>query len=280
MGKADLHIHTSASDGEHTPQELILKVQSKNLQTIAITDHDTIKGYMEAKSPAADAGIELMSGVELSVLWDSREIHILAYAFDDENRQMLELLAHQKKARQDRMKEIIRLLKKQGVDVSYDEVWAESGTGNVGRPHAASVMIRKGYVSTVNEAFIRYLSYEKLGTVQTGYAELGEAIKIVQQAGGVVSVAHPGRLYSDSEMEELLNFDIDGIECIHPSHSFSVQKKFSDLARSRHLLITGGSDFHGRKKSEYDPFLGVVTLGEQHVAALKRTANSRKKMIP
>ncbi|NBB75928.1 MAG: PHP domain-containing protein, partial [Bacteroidetes bacterium] len=91
MGKADLHIHSNASDGEHTPQALILKVQEKNLQNIAITDHDTIKGYQEAKALAADAGIELISGVELSLLWESREIHILAYAFDDENRKILEL---------------------------------------------------------------------------------------------------------------------------------------------------------------------------------------------
>ena len=177
------------------------------------------------------------------------------------------------------MRKIVELLKREGIDIEYDEVWAESGSRNIGRPHAASVLIQKGYVSSVSEAFIRYLSAEKINEIKTGYATLDEVIETTRKAGGVLSIAHPGRLYDDKEMQELIESGIDGIECIHPSHRFSVQKKFTDLARKNNMLITGGSDFHGKKRSEYDPFLGVVTIGEQHIAALKHTANSRKKMI-
>lgn len=279
MGKADLHIHTNASDGDLSPEELIEKVSRKNLEIISITDHDTINGYLDAKPHAAEKEIELIPGVEISTIWGKREIHVLAYAFDDEDEKFLQLLVNQKKARRKRMKAIVEVLKSEGIDIDYDEVRAESFTGNIGRPHAASVLINKGYVASVSEAFIRYLSTDKINQIKTEYAELEEVLEIVHNAGGVLSVAHPGPLYTQNEMKELLKYPFDGIECIHPSHSYKVQKMFLDIAKSNNLLITGGSDFHGSGKSEYDPYLGVVTISLQFVEALKRSARSRKNMI-
>lgn len=279
MGKADLHIHTNASDGDLSPKDLIKKIGQKNLQTISITDHDTIRGYLDAKELADEKDIELISGVEISTVWGDREIHVLAYAFDEENEDFLSLIANQKKARRKRMKAIVEVLKREGVDIGYEEVRAESRTGNIGRPHAASVLINKGYVASVSEAFIRYLSTDKIKQIKTEYAVLEKVITTVREAGGVLSIAHPGPLYTQNEIKELLKYPFDGIECIHPSHSYKVQKMFLDLARKNNLLITGGSDFHGSTKSEYDPYLGVVTLGSQFVEALKRTANSRKTLI-
>lgn len=278
MGKADLHIHTNASDGDLSPKDLMEKISQKSLQTISITDHDTIRGYLDAKELADEKDIELIPGVEISTIWGDREIHVLAYAFDEENENFLNLVANQKNARRKRMKAIVEVLKREGVDIDYEEVRAES-RGNIGRPHAASVLINKGYVASVSEAFIRYLSTDKIKEIKTEYAVLDKVISTVHEAGGVLSIAHPGPFYTQNEIKELLKYPFDGIECIHPSHSYKVQKMFLDLAGIHNLLVTGGSDFHGSKKSEYDPYLGVVTLGSQFVEALKRTAYSRKSMI-
>jgi 3',5'-nucleoside bisphosphate phosphatase len=276
LGKADLHTHTSASDGALHATELLEKVKSKGLKTIAITDHDTIKGYLEGKEKAAELGIELLPGVEITALWNNREVHLLAYLFDEENDDFLTLLKSQKRARILRMGLIVEYLKSKGVDIDLDEVRAESGPGNVGRPHAAAVLINKGYVAGVSEAFIRYLSTEKLKQIKTEYASIEKVVEITQAAGGVLSLAHPGPIYSRKEIEEILATGLDGIECIHPSHNFNVQRTFKRLAESKNLLITGGSDYHGTGKSDYDPYLGIVTIGDQYIASLKRLSERRK----
>ncbi len=279
MGKADLHTHTNASDGDLSPQELLEKAQSKKLKTLAITDHDTIKGYLAAKEIAADFGIELISGVEITAIWNSKEVHLLAYNFDEDYPEFRNLLLNQRTARKLRMQAIVNLLNSQGLQIEYDEVLAEANMGNVGRPHAASILIKKGYVSGVAEAFIRYLSSERLRGIQTQYATIDEVIRVVKEAGGVISLAHPGRLYSDTEITSLINLGLDGLECIHPSHNFTAQRKYSALAKSENLLITGGSDYHGTGKSEYDPYFGIVTLGDQHIEALKRTSENRQRIV-
>ncbi len=279
MGKADLHTHTNASDGDLSPEELLEKAKSKKLKTLAITDHDTIKGYLKAKEIAPDFGIELLSGVEITALWNSKEIHLLAYNFDDEDHPFRNLLLKQRTARKLRMQAIVEVLNAQGLDIDYEEVLAEANMGNVGRPHAASILIRKGYVSGVAEAFIRYLSSEKLKGVRTNYASIDEVIRVTKDANGVISLAHPGRLYSDGEVFSLIEKGLDGLECIHPSHNFSTQRKFTALAKSRNLLITGGSDYHGTGKSEYDPYLGIVTLGDQYIEAIKRTSENRRRIV-
>ena len=278
MGKADLHIHTNASDGQYAPPEILKKVKSIGLQTVSITDHDTIAGYLQAKESAAELEIELIPGVEITSIWSSREVHLLAYGFDEEDPAFVNLLARQRKARRIRMRSIVAELNKKGVDIDYDEVRAIAHTGNVGRPHAASLLIKKGYVSSVPEAFIRYLSEDHIKQIQTEYAGIEEVVAITKQAGGVLSVAHPGPIYSESDLNNILSFGLDGIECIHPSHNFNVQRVFSKMAKSRNLLITGGSDYHGNGKSNYDPYLGVVTLSSDHVNAIKRTAKNRKQL--
>ncbi|WP_242979067.1 PHP domain-containing protein [Rhodohalobacter mucosus] len=276
MGKSDLHTHTKESDGALSAEQLIERAKKKGLKAISITDHDTINGYKKARPAANEAGIELIPGIEITALWNKREVHILAYLFDTENPKLLALLKRQRLARIKRMRDIVEVLRGQGLDISLDEVRAESGTGSPGRPHAASVLISKGYVASVAEAFIRYLSSEKLKGIRTDYATVEEVVKIVKEAHGVLSLAHPGPLYSQKEINTLLEFGIDGIECIHPSHNFNLQRSFTKMAESRHLLITGGSDFHGKRKSEYDPYFGIVTLGDKHLASMKRLAQRRK----
>jgi len=279
LGRADLHTHTSASDGELTAKELLDKVKSKGLSTLSITDHDTIDGYIDALDKSEKMGIELIPGVELSTIWKNREVHLLAYGFDPESASLRNLLLRQKRARKLRMREIVHVLNKKGLEVDYDEITAYARGANIGRPHAAAVLIKKGYAANVADAFIRYLSMDEILKINTEYTDIESAVRIVKESGGVLSVAHPGPLYSTDELKEMILAGIDGIECIHPSHNFNVQKVFTEMAKSMNLLITGGSDFHGSPKSDYDPYLGVVTLGTQHVEALKRTCNNRKALL-
>lgn len=279
MGKADLHTHTTASDGAFSPEKLIKYASQKGLKTLAITDHDTIKGYLEAKSIANEIGLELLPGVELTASWMGMEVHILAYCFDEEDKGLLNLLLGQKRARRKRMVSIVNHLQKQGVDIDIDEVKAEAGSGNIGRPHAAEVLVNKKVVASFGEAFIRYLSSDKLKDIVTEYSTLENIIEVIQNAGGVLSLAHPGPIYSSRQVNKMISMGIDGLECIHPSHNFTVQRNFTKTASSNNLLITGGSDFHGKGKTDYDPYFGIVTLGEQHVFSLKRMAQRRKEMV-
>jgi 3',5'-nucleoside bisphosphate phosphatase len=279
LGRADLHTHTSASDGELTAVELLKKAKSKGLSTLSITDHDTIDGYVDALGEAAKMGIELIPGVELSTIWNKREVHLLAYGFDPESPGIRNLLLRQKRARKLRMREIVHVLNKKGLEIDFDEILAQARGANIGRPHAAAVLIKKRYAANVADAFIRYLSTDEIKKITTEYADIESAIRIVKESGGVLSIAHPGPLYSSDEIKEMILTGVDGIECIHPSHNFNVQKVFTMMAKSMNLLITGGSDFHGSLKSDYDPYLGVVTLGTQHVDALKRTCKNRKALL-
>jgi len=279
LGKADLHTHTIASDGSYSAEELLDKAAEKKLKIISITDHDTIKGYLSAKDKARELKIDLIPGVEVSAVWKSREVHILIYCFDETDEDFRKMLFNQKRARIRRMERIVKKLQKEGLDVTMDEVRAEAGPGNVGRPHAAAVLIHKGYVASVAEAFIRYLSTEKLGNIKTEYVTVEELIEIAKEAGGVLSLAHPGPLYTQDEIDELTSLGLDGIECIHPSHNYSVQRTFSKIAARDNLLVTGGSDFHGKGKKDYDPYFGIVTLGDQHVMSLKRMARRRRELI-
>jgi predicted metal-dependent phosphoesterase TrpH len=278
LGKADLHTHTNASDGDCSAEFLLERAKKKGLRTLAITDHDTVRGYLKAAELADDIGIDLIPGVEISCLWNDREVHILAYNFDVEDEEFESLMRRQSLARKARMRAIVKKLQEQGVDLDYEEVQAEAFGGNIGRPHAAHVLMKKQYVRSFPEAFVRYLGKPEVTNIETGYVDIKEALSIVKGAGGVLSVAHPGPMYSEKELEDLISTGIDGIECIHPSHNFDKQKRYTEMAASAQLLVTGGSDYHGRSKSEYDPYFGTVTLGEQHVNALLRTSENRKRI--
>lgn len=278
MAKADLHTHTTSSDGACDPSELLNLAISKGLSTLAVTDHDTIEGFIKIRDEAVSLPIELISGVEITARYKKKEIHLLAYLFDPENKEMLLMLRNQRKARLKRMQMILKLIAKKGIQIDIEEVIAQARGKNVGRPHLASLMIKKNYVSSISEAFIRYLSSEILGDVPVDYVEIPECVDIVTSAGGITSLAHPSVIGDPDMIEEILALNIDGIECIHPSHNFDKQKTFIQLAKQKSLLITGGSDFHGTGR-EYDPYFGIVTLSEKYLQSIKRMSQRRKEAL-
>lgn len=275
MGKADLHIHTTASDGNLSPDEIIDLAQKHDLQIISITDHDTIRGYLTARKRAGSTDIELLPGVEITCAFNGRESHLLGYCFDPEDDDFLRLLSQHKKARLSRIGWITEQLRNQGLEINREEVKAEAAGGNVGRPHVASMLIKKGYVQTAQEAFIRYLGDQALGPIESNYISYEDAIKAIKDAGGAAVLAHPGVLYSDEELEKWVDVGLDGIEVIHPSHNYSAQKKFNAFAEHNDLIVTGGSDFHGGNK-HYLKHFGTVTISVNNVEKIKRLSRQRK----
>ncbi|MDX1619211.1 MAG: PHP domain-containing protein [Balneolaceae bacterium] len=277
MGKADLHIHTTASDGNLAADEVAVLAREQGLEVIAITDHDTITAYPAAKRAGAEIGLEVLPGVELTCEFNERESHLLAYCFDVENRDFLQLLRKHRKARLDRVGWIVGQLTDQGLELDKDEVRAEAGGGNVGRPHVASVLVKKGYVGSAKEAFIRYLGNHVLGPIQSDYVSHTDAIEIIKGAGGAAVLAHPGVLYTEEEFEQWIESGLDGVEVVHPSHDYTQQKHYQELAERHELLVTGGSDYHGGN-GEYLRHFGVVNIGLENVRNLKRMTEQRKRI--
>ncbi|HKL19722.1 MAG TPA: PHP domain-containing protein [Halalkalibaculum sp.] len=278
MGKADLHIHTTASDGNSTPAEIVKLAAEQKLDVISITDHDSIAGLEEAIAAADELEIEVIPGTEITASYGEREAHLLAYGFDTVNADFLKLMMEHRKARVDRGKWILDKLSREGLDLDIDEVRAEANGSNIGRPHIASVLINKGYVASFKEAFIRYLSNQQLGVIPSDYFAHHEVIETVKAAGGATIIAHPGQMYSEQELEELVEAGVDGIEVVHPSHNYELQKKMEAFADKHNLLSTGGSDFHGQSQ-DYQKYFGVVTISTEKVNRMKRMINQRKQML-
>lgn len=278
LSKADLHIHTTCSDGRLTPVEAVELAAEKNLKAFSITDHDTFEGYFEAIDKANELGVELIPGVEITCSFGNKEAHLLAYYFSVETEYFAEFLLSQRVARRDRIKGIIQTLNEKGLEVDYPEVRAEANGANIGRPHVAKVLIKKGYARNTQDAFMRHLSSDKLGDIENSYPDFKEAIEIVKNIGGATVLAHPGRMYTDNEVQQFIDAGIDGLECIHPSHNWTLQKKFTELAESHSLLMTGGSDYHGGIDMAYK-HLGVVTIAAKHCEKMKRMTDQRKKIV-
>lgn len=276
--KADLHIHTTCSDGHLSPEEVIKLAEMKNLAAVSITDHDTFEGYKIAKPIADKAGIELIPGVEVTTLFNGKEAHILAYYFETDTNYFGDFLNSQKSSRQTRIKGIVKTLNSKRIDVSYDEVWAEADGGNLGRPHIAKILIEKGYVSNFNEAFQLYLSNEKLGDIKNSYPDSEKAIQMIKNVGGAAILAHPGKLYSEKEIDEFIELGIDGLECIHPSHNYRKQAFYTRLCDQKSLLKTGGSDYHGGIESGHSN-VGIVAIAKKNIESMKRMTDQRKQTI-
>lgn len=278
LPKADLHIHTTCSDGRLEPTDAVEVAKDRNLHALAITDHDTIEGYIRAKDRAEELEIELIPGVEITSSFNGNEAHILAYYFDFESEAFTHLLLKQRIGRRDRIKGILTTINSHGVEIDYEEVRAEANGANIGRPHVAQLLIKKGYVRNYFEAFSRYLSTEQLGGIDHQYPDYKEVISSIKAAGGAAILAHPGKLYTNSDIEQFIDAGIDGLECIHPSHNYELQKKYSEIVSQRALLMTGGSDYHGSKERAH-VHIGTVSIAAKYVEKMKRMTNQRKQIV-
>ena len=252
MSICDLHTHTTASDGQYTPAELVHLAKQHGVQVLAVTDHDTISGVNEAQRVGNALGLQVIRGVELSAK-EHPNFHILGYCFQDGDTELSALCAKLRAGRDDRKYQIIDFLREQGVDVDLSEVEELAGGEVIARPHFARVLVKRGYVSTNREAFDRYLDTEEFRRkVKRFKADARTCVEAIKSAGGKVSLAHPYQMgLPDGELEALVaqlkDRGLDAIECYYPKYTPEQQAFYLHLAEKYQLHQTGGSDFHGEK---------------------------------
>jgi len=252
----DLHTHTNRSDGTDSPEELIRAAKLGGLRALAITDHDTFDGYWAAEAAAKDANLELICGIEISTRHDQRVVHLLAYFLDAEpGKPLLDWLYGVQKARKERNREMARKLSALGLEVCLEE--AESlGRSITGRLHFARVLVMKEIVTTIDEAFTKYIGEGAEAYVPMQEPSLEEALGVVREAGGLTVLAHPIRLgYGNLREEEqalrgMRDHGLMGLEVYHADQSVPVAQRYLGLARKYGLCVTGGSDYHGSAKPQ------------------------------
>jgi len=243
--RADLHLHSTYSDGVHSPRHLIELAAAAGLSAVSITDHDAVDGIEEAQAAGQTLGVEVIPGVELSTNERGIELHVLGYFIDPKCEQLKEYLRFFQEERLKRVQKIVDLLKAVGCPVSFEGVMRYSPHGSVGRPHIAQAMVDCGFVSSPGEAFARYLSEDRPAFVPKYKILASEAIALINAAGGPAFVAHPGNNVPDDLILALIKQGLQGIETVHPRHSASDTYRYRSLAARYGVLETGGSDFHG-----------------------------------
>ena len=247
--RADLHIHTLASDGADTPEEVLIEARQAGLTAIAITDHDSVESIAEAVALAPSYGVEMIPGVELSVELDDNELHLLGYFIDYQDQDFCRQLDYLQHTRVQRAERMLELLAGMGFPLDMEELLPpDQMTGAVGRLHIALALTRAGYVRSPGEAFARYIGNDGPANVQKAKLGIAEAIEMVLQAGGAPVLAHPSQLDRDDLIPEMVDLGLVGLETYYPSHSRATINHYEELARFYGLLATGGSDSHGKNR--------------------------------
>jgi len=255
----DLHIHSTFSDGNFTPEEIVNHAKNAGLAAISITDHDNTDGTPSAITAGKELGVEVVPGVELSVEPESlqdEEIHILGYYVDWKDESFQEKLRHFRKARRERAHHILEKLAHLGIKIDSQQLFEVAGKGSVGRMHVAKVLKDEGFVNYLQEAFDLYLAYGKPAYVPKLRLSSPEAITLISRIGGISVIAHP--IYGGNSREiiqKLKSLGLDGIEVYYPNHSSEDVRKFQSWAKEFGLLTTGGSDCHGATINEEVPMV-------------------------
>lgn len=276
--KVDLHSHTTASDGVQPPAENVKLAKENGLKAIGITDHDTVAGLPEAIAEGQRMGIEVVPGIEISSSYEGIDIHVLGYYINFENEQLLDRLKQLRDVRDSRNQMMVKRLQQLGIEITLEEVYARKPNRkkdeNIGRPHIAEVLMEKGIVGSLEEAFHEYLGREGKAYVNPPRISPSEAIQIIRQAGGVPVIAHPGLYDKDELVVDLIkNHGLQAIEVYHPDHSEEDEKRYRQIAERYQLLMTAGSDFHGERNGDvFHAPIGTKTVDYHVVTRLKEMA--------
>lgn len=265
--KADLHLHTTFSDGTERPERVVELARAAGLSVMAITDHDNVDAWPIAAPVARRHGIELISGIEMSASAEGLEVHLLGFFLDLENDVLRRHLVEQQARRVERVHEMVRRLERVGVRITAAEILQLAGEGTVGRPHVARVLLKHGYISTMAEAFTTYIGPNNPGFVQGSPLPPAHIIRVIRSAGGVPVLAHPVYLKRDDLIEDFVRDGLAGIEVHHSGHTPEMRAHYGRLADRLGLLKTGGSDFHGDSKEGLP--VGASTVSEEAVEALR-----------
>ncbi|MDD4898985.1 MAG: PHP domain-containing protein [Candidatus Omnitrophica bacterium] len=267
MRYADLHLHTTYSDSTYTPSQLIQEAHRVGLSTIAVVDHDTVGGIIPAVEAAKAVDLEVVPGIELTAEQDNQEVHVLGYCLDYRNSALLKQLASLKENRIQRIYKITEKLKNIGIDLNAESVFEISGGGTVGRLHVARAMLKEKIVSSIFEAFHKYIG-DKCPAYVLGFRlSVQQAIGLIKSAGGIPVLAHPYSVHNDSLILDYIKAGIMGLEVYYPEHTQSMRNYYLNLTKEYHLVATGGSDCHGKAKPEVR--IGSIKIPYELVEKLK-----------
>lgn len=262
----DLHMHSTHSDGTLSPRQLVTTAIEKGLCAIAVTDHDTFSGVAEAQAAGAEMGVRVISGVEISVEYGSKTVHMLGYCFDAGVEKLRTGLDQILAGRNARNVKIVRKLNELGMAVTLEEIEDEAGGTVVGRPHIANVLIRRGYVKERQEAFDKYLAKGAAAYEERLKFSPVDAVGMIRKAGGVAVLAHPKYVplqpAEDIEavVKTLVDAGLGGIECHYSTHTPEETARYLELAEKYNLIVTGGTDFHGANKPDIQMGRGLGNL--------------------
>jgi len=252
----DLHTHTTASDGSFSPRDLVHLAKAGGLQAMAITDHDTVAGNLEALEAAMELGFELVPGVEISADSTAGTIHIVGLFIRPDDPDMEAVLTELRVFREERNRKMVARLAELGIHLTPQELVMEAGGDLVGRPHFAALLLKKGHVKTYQEAFDVYLKSGGKAYLDKKRLPSDQAIAMIKDAGGIPILAHPFTMREkakdgfEARLRELVDQNLQGIEVYYTDHSHADVVFYADLARRYNLLISGGTDFHGAVKPD------------------------------
>ncbi|WP_058486113.1 PHP domain-containing protein [Defluviitalea phaphyphila] len=265
MNYIDLHVHSNISDGSMSPAELVSYANEKKIKAFALTDHDIVDGIDEAIKEGIKYNIEVIPGIELAAEYKNREIHILGFFIEYKNKDFIKKLNWIREARNIRNMSMIKKLNDIGIDITLEDLKKIAKKDLITRAHFGKVLLKKGYVNSLGDAFKLYLNPGKPGYVQRKVFSPQECINLIHQISGLAVLAHP-TLYnlSNEELVKLINNlkkeGLDGIEAIYSLYSKEEEEYIKSLANKFNLLITGGSDFHGTNKKNIDMGVGKGNL--------------------
>ena len=257
MNTVDLHMHTTHSDGTYLPRDLVKLAKKKGLRCISVTDHDTMSSFEECAEEAKKLGVELIPGIEISADFEPGTLHILGFFLDRNHPKLKATLSEIQRAREERNPQIVKKLNELGISITMKEVEAESGGKQVGRPHFARVLLKKGAVKTMEESFRKYLAKGKPAYVDKRRLSSREALQRIREAGGIASIAHPKQMRLvepelSKEIERLVGEGLGGLEAYNSCQNREEAQLYTRLAKRFNLFVTGGSDFHGANKPDVE----------------------------
>jgi predicted metal-dependent phosphoesterase TrpH len=259
--RVDLHLHTTASDGLRSVDDLVREAVDVGLSVMAITDHDTMASVPRASALCAQAGVTLVPGIEITAMEAGRDIHVLGYFLDAAHDGLQQFLARQRRNRLDRVHAIADRLAAAGAAIDIEPLVSDADRHDgrsIGRPQVARALVAAGHASTTNEAFERWLSRGRPAFVPRAGANPEQVIGIIHDASGLASIAHPGIAHVDDRIPSLKDAGLDALEAYHSDHDDAARDRYLALARDLNLLVTGGSDYHGDPAHGLNP--GDVTL--------------------
>lgn len=273
----ELHCHSTQSDGDCTPTELVARAEALGLTSLAITDHDSVDGIEEAMEAARPLSLRLIPGVELSCHFESKEVHLLGYFFEYRDPDFRELLSQMREERRQRVHTIIEKLRALGMELTFEQVSEQALGDAIGRPHIAKALVAAGYADSVSSAFDLYVGNSAPAYVGRSFLSLEDGIEAIRQAGGVSVLAHPGTCRDWARVERMLKFPLNGVEAWHPSHKKSDRKRAKTLGGRYNKILTGGSDFHGPRGDYHE--MGSSPVTESVVSKLLAVTIGERALV-